>query len=112
MKAAPVKSEPLPAAKHDAAPRPVRMIPMPEANVPRPPDPIGEIIAPPARRVSAVQRVLSDFGYGQIKPTGQFDRETQDAIEQFERAKKLPVTRQITPVLMRELGVLAGRPLE
>ena len=112
VKAAPVKSEPLPAAKQDAPPRPVRMIPMPEANVARAPDPIGEIIAPPARRVSAVQRVLSDFGYGQIKPTGNFDRETQDAIEQFERAKKLPVTRQITPVLMRELGVLAGRPLE
>lgn len=112
VKAAPVKSEPLPAAKQDAPPRPVRAIPMPEASAPRPPDPIGEIIAPPARRVSAVQRVLSDFGYGQIKPTGNFDRETQDAIEQFERAKKLPVTRQITPVLMRELGVLAGRPLE
>ena len=112
VKAAPVKSEPLPAAKQDTPPRPVRMIPMPEANVARAPDPIGEIIAPPARRVSAVQRVLSDFGYGQIKPTGNFDRETQDAIEQFERAKKLPVTRQITPVLMRELGVLAGRPLE
>ena len=112
VKAAPVKSEPLPAAKQDAPPRPVRTIPMPEASAPRPPDPIGEIIAPPARRVSAVQRVLSDFGYGQIKPTGNFDRETQDAIEQFERAKKLPVTRQITPVLMRELGVLAGRPLE
>jgi hypothetical protein len=112
VKAAPVKSEPLPAAKQDAPPRPVRTIPMPEANAPRPPDPIGEIIAPPARRVSAVQRVLSDFGYGQIKPTGNLDRETQDAIEQFERAKKIPVTRQITPVLMRELGVLAGRPLE
>jgi len=112
VKAAPVKSEPLPAAKQDAPPRPVRTIPMPEANAPRPPDPIGEIIAPPARRVSAVQRVLSDFGYGQIKPTGNLDRETQDAIEQFERAKKLPVTRQITPVLMRELGVLAGRPIE
>jgi len=111
VKAEPVKSEPLPAAKADA-PRPVRMIPMPEANAPRPPDPIGEIIAPPARRVSAVQRVLSDFGYGQIKPTGVFDRETQDAIEQFERAKKLPVTRQITPVLMRELAALAGRPIE
>lgn len=111
VKAEPVKAEPLPAARPDA-PRPVRMIPMPEANAPRPPDPIGEIIAPPARRVSAVQRVLSDFGYGQIKPTGVFDRETQDAIEQFERAKKLPVTRQITPVLMRELAALAGRPIE
>lgn len=119
VKAEPVKAEPLPAPKADV-PRPVRTIPMtqakleaaPEANTPRPPDPIGEIIAPPARRVSAVQRVLSDFGYGQIKPTGVFDRDTQDAIEQFERAKKLPVTRQITPVLMRELAALAGRPIE
>jgi hypothetical protein len=101
-------------AKSDALspPRPPRIIPMPEANAQRPADPIGEIIAPPARRVTAVQRVLSDYGYGQIKPTGTLDRETQDAIEQFERSKKLTVTRQITPVLMRELAVLAGRPLE
>ncbi len=93
-------------------PRPVRVIALPEANAPRPPDPIGEMIVPPARRVSAVQRVLSDFGYGQIKATGTVDRDTQDAIEQFERARKLPVTRQITPVLMRELTVMAGRPLD
>jgi peptidoglycan hydrolase-like protein with peptidoglycan-binding domain len=93
-------------------PRPVRNIPMPETTATRPPDPIGEIIAPPARRVSAVQRVLSDYGYGQIKPTGTLDRETQDAIEQFQRSKKLAVTRQITPELMRELAVLAGRPIE
>jgi len=108
------RSETTAALKSDALspPRPVRVIATPEANVPRPPDPIGEIIVPPARRVSAVQRVLSDYGYGQIKPTGTFDRETQDAIEQFERARKLPVTRQITPALMRELASLAGRPLE
>jgi hypothetical protein len=106
----PVKSEPL--AKADAPPRPVRNIPMPEANPQRPPDPIGEIIAPPARRVSAVQRVLSEYGYGQIKSTGTLDRETQDAIEQFQRSKKLTVTRQITPELMRELAALAGRPID
>jgi hypothetical protein len=110
VKTEPVKSEAL--AKADAPPRPVRNIPMPEANPQRPPDPIGEIIAPPARRVSAVQRVLSEYGYGQIKPTGTLDRETQDAIEQFQRSKKLTVTRQITPELMRELAVLAGRPIE
>lgn len=105
-----VKSEPV--AKADAPPRPVRNIPMPEANTQRPADPIGEIIAPPARRVSAVQRVLSEYGYGQIKPTGTVDRETQDAIEQFQRSKKLTITRQITPELMRELAALAGRPIE
>jgi hypothetical protein len=123
IKAEPVKSEPLPAAKVETTPRPVRVIPMaspksesapaPEANAqPRQPDPIGEMIAPPSHRVRAVQRVLSDYGYGQIKPTGNFDRETQDAIEQFERSKKLTVTRQITPLLMRELAALAGRPIE
>lgn len=79
---------------------------------PRPPDPIAEIIAPPAKRVTAVQRVLSDFGYGQIRPSGNFDRDTQDAIEQFERARKLPVTRQITPSLLRELSAMSGRPLD
>lgn len=109
IKTEPVKAEPLPKAD---APRPVRNIPLPESTAPRAPDPIGEIIAPPARRVSAVQRVLSDYGYGQIKPTGTLDRETQDAIEQFQRAKKMTVTRQITPELMRELAVLAGRPLD
>ena len=109
----PAKIETNASGKSDVlVPRPVRTIPLPEANVARPPDPIGEIIAPPARRVTAVQRVLSEYGYGQIKSTGNLDRETQDAIEQFERAKKLPVTRQITPVLMRELAALAGRPLE
>jgi hypothetical protein len=123
IRAEPVKSEPLPAAKVETTPRPVRVIPMaspksesapaPEANAqPRQPDPIGEMIAPPSHRVRAVQRVLSDYGYGQIKPTGNFDRETQDAIEQFERSKKLTVTRQITPLLMRELAALAGRPIE
>jgi hypothetical protein len=112
VKTEPVKSEPLPKSDAMSPPRPVRNIPMPEANVSRPPDPIGEIIAPPTRRVSAVQRVLSEYGYGQIKPTGTLDRETQDAIEQFQRSKKLTVTRQITPELMRELAVLTGRPIE
>ena len=80
-------------------------------EAPRPPDPIGEMIAP-AKRGRAVQRALSDYGYGQLKPTGTFDRETQEAIEQFERARRLPVTGQITPRLMRELAALTGRPLE
>lgn len=97
---APAKIKPLPAAT--AAP----------ADVPRPPDPIGEMIAPPAKRVMAVQRVLAEYGYGQIKPTGVLDRDTQDAIEQFERARKIPVTRQISPRLMKELAAMSGRPID
>jgi hypothetical protein len=82
------------------------------AAAPRP-DPIGELIAPsPSRRITAVQRALADFGYGQIKPSGILDRETQSAIEDFERGKKMPVTGQISPRLLKELSALSGRPLE
>jgi peptidoglycan hydrolase-like protein with peptidoglycan-binding domain len=83
----------------------------PKADVPRPPDPIAEIIAP-TKKITAVQRALSEYGYGQIRVTGQLDRETKEAIEQFERSRKLPVTGQLSPRLMRELSTLTGRPLE
>src|SRR5207245_1330926 len=40
-----------------------------------------------SKRVIALQRALADFGYGQIKPTGVVDAETQAAIEKFERER-------------------------
>lgn len=76
-----------------------------------PADPIARLIAP-SKRVTAIQRALSDFGYGQIKPTGQFDSETKTAIEKFERDRKLPVTGQISERVVRELAAMTGRPLE
>ena len=78
---------------------------------PAPADPIAKLIAP-SKRVTAIQRALSDFGYGQIKPTGQFDPETKTAIEKFERDHRLPVTGQISDRLVRELAAMTGRPLE
>ncbi len=75
------------------------------------PDPIADLIAPSAR-VTAVQRALNDFGYGPVKATGQYGAETITAIQKFERDRKLPVTGQISPRLMRELSALTGRPLE
>jgi peptidoglycan hydrolase-like protein with peptidoglycan-binding domain len=74
-------------------------------------DPIAKLIAP-SKRVTAIQRALSDFGYGQIKPTGQFDPETKTAIEKFERDRKLPVTGQISDRPVRDLAAMTGRPLE
>jgi len=62
--------------------------------------------------VTAVQRALSDFGYGQIKPTGVYDPETRAAIEKFERDRKLPVTGQINDRVVRDLAAMTGRPLE
>ena len=76
-------------------------------------DPIARLIAPaPSKRVTAVQRALSDFGYGQIKPTGVLDQDTRAAVEKFERERRLPVDGQISDRLVRELAAMTGRPLE
>ncbi len=74
-------------------------------------DPIADLIAP-SKRVLAIQRALSDFGYGQIKQTGAYDPETRTAIEKFERDHRLPVTGQISDRFVRELAAMTGRPLE
>ena len=74
-------------------------------------DPIAELIAP-TKQVLAIQRALADFGYGQIKPTGVYDPETKEAIEKFERDRRLPVTGQMSDQLVRELAAMTGRPLE
>ena len=87
------------------------------AAVPRPPapvpghDPVGDLIAS-TRRITTVQRVLTEFGYGQLKPTGVAGPETRAAIEKFERERKLPVTGQITDRLTHELAAATGRPIE
>ena len=88
---------------------PAKSVPVPQAR-PRS-DAIAELIAP-SQRVLAVQRALGDFGYGPLKATGVYGPETVAAIERFERERKLPVSGQITPRLMRELAALTGRPLE
>jgi peptidoglycan hydrolase-like protein with peptidoglycan-binding domain len=74
-------------------------------------DSTAEMIGP-SKRVLAVQRALADFGYGQIKPTGVLNPETQAAIEKFERDRKLPITGQMSDRLARELSAMTGRPLE
>ena len=66
----------------------------------------------PSKRVIAMQRVLAEFGYGQIKPTGLIDFETQAAIEKFERERRLPVTGQASDRVVRELAALTGRRLD
>jgi peptidoglycan hydrolase-like protein with peptidoglycan-binding domain len=65
-----------------------------------------------SKRVLAVQRALADYGYGQIKPTGIVDGQTQAAIVKFERERKLPVTGQVTDRVAHELAAITGRALE
>src|SRR5687767_12181410 len=107
------------AEPNDALLRSIRNSPVRSKSALRPPapippakpDPIGDLIAP-SKQVVAVQRALSEFGYGQIKPTGIVDPETQSAIQKFERERKLPVTGQASERVARELAAMTGRPLE
>ena len=68
--------------------------------------------APPSKRVVAVQRTLAEYGYGQIKPSGILDSETQAAIQKFERERKLPITGQASERVVRELATMTGRPMD
>jgi hypothetical protein len=65
-----------------------------------------------SRRVAAVQRALTEYGYGQLKPTGTVGSDTQAAIQKFEREHKMPVTGQMSDRLLRELTAAIGRPID
>ena len=83
------------------------------ANVARPPAPIPATAqSAGARRVASVQRALTQYGYGQLKPTGTVGSDTQAAIQKFERERKLPVTGQMFDRVVRELIAVTGRPIE
>ena len=88
------------------------------SNVLRPPAPIpvashAETLASSgSRRVAAVQRALTEYGYGQLKPTGTIGSDTQAAIQKFERDRKIPVTGQMSDRLVRELTAMIGHPID
>jgi hypothetical protein len=90
------------------------------ANIPRPPMAVpvsSRVESVPvsgvgSRRVAAVQRALAENGYGQLKSTGVVGSDTQAAILRFEKARKLPVTGQVSDRLVRELASTIGHPVE
>ena len=92
------------------APRPPQTVPMPVPS-PRRNDPIADLIGP-SPRIMAVQRVLSNYGYGQIKLSGMLDDATSQAIEKFEREHKLPVSGRVSDRLVSELAAMIGHPIE
>lgn len=100
-----------------AAPAPAKLAVAPAP--PRPPaavhaaksDPVGDLIVS-TRRIAAVQRALTEYGYGQLKSTGVVGTDTQAAIQKFERDRKMPITGQLSDRLIRDLTVLTGRPIE
>ncbi|HEY0330410.1 MAG TPA: peptidoglycan-binding domain-containing protein [Rhodopseudomonas sp.] len=94
------------AAAAPAAPRPPAPVPAATRS-----DPLGDLITS-SRRVAQVQRALTEYGYGQLKPSGTVGSDTQAAIQKFERDRKIPVTGQISDRLVRELSAMTGRPIE
>ena len=116
------KGDPKGDPKSDAMTNLVKATAAPQAmpsTIVRPPAPIpasrNETIAnqtPAARRVASVQRTLTEYGYGQLKPTGTVGSDTQAAIQKFERERKLPVTGQMSDRLVKELTAMIGRPVE
>ncbi len=93
-------------------------VPVAAANPLRPPAPIPAssraevIVNSGSRRVAAVQRALTEYGYGQLKPTGTVGSDTQAAIQRFERERRFPVTGQVSDRLVRELTAVIGHPID
>ena len=88
------------------------------SSIPRPPAPIpfpshNDNLAPGgSRRVAAVQRALTEYGYGQLKPTGTIGSDTQAAIARFERERKIPATGQMSDRMVHELSAMIGHSID
>ncbi|GAA3855491.1 peptidoglycan-binding protein [[Pseudomonas] carboxydohydrogena] len=95
----------IPAAK-PAAPAAVR----PPAPVPAHKDPLGDLINA-NHRVISVQRVLTNYGYGQLKANGTLGPDTRAAIRQFEKDRHHPQTGQISDWLLAEMAKLTGKTI-
>jgi peptidoglycan hydrolase-like protein with peptidoglycan-binding domain len=74
-------------------------------------DPLADLIVA-NRRIASAQRALTEFGFGQIKPTGVAGPETKIAVERFERERRLPVTGQLSDRVMREISAVTGRSFD
>jgi hypothetical protein len=92
--------------------------PVATSNVPRPPAavPVASRNESPvnsdSRRVAAVQRVLTEYGYGQLKPTGTVNADTLAAIQRFERQHRIPLSGQVSERLVHELSAMIGHPID
>jgi hypothetical protein len=131
-----VAPAPLPPLRPVAVPAPAVATPVtappaaPAASLaPTPPpkpaasrDPIGDLIRsgepaaapskPEAARIAAAQRALTKLGYGPLKADGMAGAGTRQAIERFEKERRLPVSGELTPRTVKELSAQAGLPIE
>ena len=110
---APVAAAPAPAAPSVAqlaAPRAAEPAPAPAKK-----DPIAALLngetpveaAVPPARVAAVQKALIKSGFV-LRADGVMGATTRQALERFERDRKLPVTGDLSPRTLRELAQESG----
>jgi Putative peptidoglycan binding domain len=95
-----------------AAPQATSSIPRPPAAIPVSSRSDSMMGPGGSRRVAAVQRALTEYGYGQLKPTGTVGSDTQAAIVKFERERKIPATGQMNERLVRELSAMIGHSID
>ena len=92
--------------------------PVAASNVPRPPAAVPvaphneALVNSGSRRVAAVQRALTEYGYGQLKPTGTVNADTLAAIQKFERERRIPLSGQVSERLVHELAATIGHPID
>jgi len=105
-------------AMTSVAPATASVAPVSTSAIPRPPASIpvasradGNLAPGGSRRVAAVQRALTEYGYGQLKPTGTIGSDTQAAIAKFERDRKIPATGKMTDRMVRELSAMIGHAI-
>lgn len=114
---APAIAVPLPPVKPAAPPM---RAPAPQAAGPASVASTGEAarssassLLPPAdigasTRVMEVQKALARLGYGPIRIDGAMNPATRQAIESFERDRRMRPTGEVTDLLVRELNAVAG----
>ncbi|TDR88942.1 peptidoglycan-binding domain-containing protein [Enterovirga rhinocerotis] len=93
------------------APKPARP-PEPKSTDAKPPAKPSEAKAGPQPRVASAQKALAKLGYGPIASDGILGTQTKQALERFEREKKLPVTGTLGPRTVRQLASLSGISIE
>jgi hypothetical protein len=126
--AAPPSVAPVPPARPPAGVPPTQQAAAPRAAIR---DPIGDMIraadtttgtatgprsseqpAEPQRVVASAQRALSKLGYGPLKPDGLLGQGTRQALERFQRERRLPATGELGPRTIRELSAQAGMTVD
>jgi hypothetical protein len=76
-------------------------------------DAIGELIrVGDPGRVAAAQRALIKLGYGPLKPDGVMGLGTRQALERFEKDRRLPVTGELAARTVRDLAAQSGIAVE